>query len=178
MDDLVMAEFDVKVLKSWRSTISQELVSLKAQSEKLQAKIEQRTANLQAIDQLLGATDGAVAAPPVVSASGNGPAIGHTRRGHAFTPVHLYWPAILSALVELGGRASGDSVIDRVGEKLEGVLTPADREMLPSGVDLRWRNRVAWQRFNMVRQGLIRNDSPRGVWEITDKGRQWLPRSE
>jgi hypothetical protein len=46
--------------------------------------------------------------------------------------------------------------------------------MLPSGVEVRWKNRVAWQRENMKRLGLLRGDSPQGIWEVTETGRQWL----
>ncbi len=88
--------------------------------------------------------------------------------------MHAYWPAILESLVELGGRAQREKVVERVGEKLASILTPADRELLKSGLDVRWKNRVAWQRLNMVKQGLLRGASPRGVWEITEAGRKWL----
>jgi hypothetical protein len=67
-----------------------------------------------------------------------------------FTPVYEYWPVILESLIELGGRAQRDKVITLVGEKLESRLTPADKQLLKSGMDVRWKNRVAWQRLNMV----------------------------
>jgi hypothetical protein len=38
----------------------------------------------------------------------------------------------------------------------------------------RWRNAAQWARNSMVNDGLLRNDSPRGEWEITATGRQWL----
>jgi restriction system protein len=94
-----------------------------------------------------------------------------------FTPVDKYWTPIIESLIELGGSARSDEVIARVGKKMDSVLTRADRELLPSGIDIRWRNRVAWQRENMKRQGLLRNDSPRGVWEITEAGREWLKKN-
>jgi hypothetical protein len=91
-----------------------------------------------------------------------------------FTPVEKFWVPILESLVELGGSGRYEHVIDMVGKKMEEVLTPADKEKLRSGIYVRWRNRVAWQRFNMVKEGLLRKDSPRGVWEITPQGRAWL----
>ena len=93
-----------------------------------------------------------------------------------YTPANVYWSAILSSIIELGGSARGDEVVGRVGKKLENVLTTADREMIPSGVQVRWQNRIQWQRFNMVRQGLLRNDSPWGICEITEEGRRWIAR--
>ncbi len=81
---------------------------------------------------------------------------------------------MLQALVEFGGTARRDAVVELVGKKMQGVLTPDDHELLPSGIEVRWKNRVAWQRENMKRRGLIRGNSPQGVWEITEAGRQEL----
>jgi restriction system protein len=77
-------------------------------------------------------------------------------------------------LVELGGRGRREQVIELVGQKMQNVLRPADYEKLPQSSFIRWENRVAWQASNMRREGYIKNDSPRGIWEITDAGRKWL----
>jgi hypothetical protein len=91
-----------------------------------------------------------------------------------FTPVITYWKPTLEALADLGGSAERDAVVQLVGKKLSGIFTEADKQILPSGGQIRWENRVAFQRENMKRQGLIRGDSPRGIWEITEEGRRWL----
>jgi hypothetical protein len=91
-----------------------------------------------------------------------------------FTPTHAYWRPILQTLVESGGRGKCGRVIAAVGEKMKGILTPADYGRLPKSGWTRWENRVAWQASNMRTQGLIRNNSPRGIWEIADDGRKWL----
>jgi restriction system protein len=46
------------------------------------------------------------------------------------------------------------------------------------GLTPRWRNTAQWARNSLREEGLIRDDSPRGIWEITDKGRQWLKAEE
>ena len=38
----------------------------------------------------------------------------------------------------------------------------------------RWRNAAQWARNSMVNEGLLKNDSPHGIWEISDKGRAML----
>lgn len=81
-----------------------------------------------------------------------------------------YRGPILAALRELGGSGSMAEVLDRVFEKVKGRLTEADRERLPSGTDVRWRNTAAWERFKMVEEGLLKSDSPRGTWELTESG--------
>lgn len=81
-----------------------------------------------------------------------------------------YRGPILAALRELGGSGSMAEVLDRVFAKVKGRLTEADRERLPSGTDVRWRNTAAWERFRMVEDGLLKSDSPRGTWELTEAG--------
>lgn len=99
---------------------------------------------------------------------------GRLRRGLR-TPEEAYYRPILQVLVELGGRAPMGQVLDRVGQMMRGVLRDVDHQPLASYPDLpRWRNAAQWARNSMVQEGLLRNDSPRGVWEISDAGRQSL----
>jgi restriction endonuclease Mrr len=52
--------------------------------------------------------------------------------------------------------------------------TEADMETLQSGRDTRWLNYAIWERFRMVKKGLLKPKSQSGVWEITDDGRAYL----
>jgi len=82
---------------------------------------------------------------------------------------------ILEALVELGGKAPMGKVLDLVEEKMKAVLTDCDREPLPSNPkSIRWRNTAQWCRNTLVREGLMKSDSPHGIWEISDSGRKAL----
>jgi restriction system protein len=90
------------------------------------------------------------------------------------TPQADYVIPILEALVDLGGRGRVAEVLDLVYEKVKEILTPFDHEMLPSGLTERWRNTAQWARNEMVTKGLLRNDSPRGFWEISEKGKNYL----
>ena len=38
----------------------------------------------------------------------------------------------------------------------------------------RWRNTAHWARYELVQDGLLKDDSKRGIWEISEKGRQFL----
>lgn len=62
---------------------------------------------------------------------------------------------ILQALIEMGGRGRTGSVVDRVGELMEDVLSEFDREALPESGNIRWRNSAQWERMGMVRTGLL-----------------------
>ncbi|MGQ9594805.1 MAG: winged helix-turn-helix domain-containing protein [Anaerolineae bacterium] len=85
-----------------------------------------------------------------------------------------FWIPILTALEELGGQGEAKEVVSRVGEIMEDVLNEYDRSVPPDGKQVRWHNSVHWCRFDMVRKGLLAPDSPAGIWEITEKGRQYL----
>jgi len=75
---------------------------------------------------------------------------------------------------EVRGPASITSeVIVEVGKLVGDQLTALDRERLETG-DIRWHKRVQFTRLRLVERGLVKKDSPRGVWEITDDGRRAL----
>jgi len=88
-------------------------------------------------------------------------------------PEKEYWIPILQVLDDRGGRAPSVEAIDRVGELMKDRLLDADREEISTG-ETRWRNRTQFARLRMKERGLLASDSPRGIWEITDKGRTYL----
>ncbi len=82
---------------------------------------------------------------------------------------------ILEALVELGGSAPANTVLDRVEQKMKPVLNEYDYQRIPSDPKLeRWRKAAQWCRYTLVKEGLMRSDSPRGIWEISEAGRKEL----
>ena len=110
-------------------------------------------------------------------AGSDGEGGGKRERGR-FLAMPMYRQAILHVLGRReSGRASVPTVIKHVGDALRALLTPEDRKPLKSGM-IRWENRVMWERLNMVKEGLLKDDSPRGVWEISSKGRAYLKRED
>lgn len=100
--------------------------------------------------------------------------LGRLRRGQR-TPEASYYRPILEVLAEMGGSGETAEVVDRVGERMKDVLRDVDHDPLASSPDNpRWRNAAQWARNTMVREGLLMAASPRGVWELSDKGRQAL----
>jgi alkyl hydroperoxide reductase subunit AhpF len=95
------------------------------------------------------------------------------------TPEHAFRRPILEALVEMGGRAPVDKVLELVEIKMKGVLNDYDYQPLPSTPrHVRWKNAAQWERVTMVKDGLLKKDSPYGIWEITEAGRKWLEENE
>lgn len=84
---------------------------------------------------------------------------------------------LLEVLAEHDGSATLREATDAMEEKLRDKLSPIDWEKNPSGRGIRWRNRVQWVRARLVSDGLLKPDSPRGVWELTDAGWNELKRA-
>ena len=84
-------------------------------------------------------------------------------------PHSFYRPLILKALAEMGGKGRAKEVLEQVFEMAEPYMKPEDRERLKSG-DVRWHKNANWQRYYMIRDGLLRPDSPQGIWELTEAG--------
>jgi len=100
--------------------------------------------------------------------------LGRLRRGLR-TREEAYYRPILEALQLLGGSAPMSEVLDRVLQSMKGVLQDVDYEPLASDPDMpRWKNAAQWARNSMVKEGLLRSNSPRGVWEISDAGVKFL----
>jgi hypothetical protein len=92
------------------------------------------------------------------------------------TPETAFYAPILQTLDELGGTARALDVVKRVGEFMADVLSPDDREPLPSTGLPRWESTTQFARYSMVRGGLLRPDSPRGMWAISATGMEHLQR--
>jgi hypothetical protein len=84
-----------------------------------------------------------------------------------------YWVPILELIDEAGGSARGSAVIDALEDRLGERFGKDDHDVLGMG-ETRWRNRARFARLRMKEDGLISDNSPRGVWEITPAGRKFL----
>jgi len=100
--------------------------------------------------------------------------LGRLRRGLR-TPERSYYRPILQALAEMNGSASLNVILARVYQLMKDELKDVDHEPLLSEPEMpRWRNAAQWARNSMVKDGLLKSDSPRGTWEISDGGRRYL----
>jgi hypothetical protein len=125
------------------------------------------------IQRLLDEAEGADAVKP--KAAGRHP---QTRAAPgSILPEREYWRPILTIIAEAEGSAPANDVIDALEDRMTGVLTPNDFEVLKMG-EVRWRNRARFARLRMREQGLLSAESHRGVWEITDAGRRYLVDTE
>lgn len=116
-------------------------------------------------------TEDATAAPETDVKAGGRAAPG------SILPVEDYWVPVLQVLVEAGGEAPSNDVVDALAEKMSDVLGERDWGRLESG-EVRWRNRARFARLRMKERGLISDTSRRGIWAITDLGRKYLAMRE
>lgn len=76
---------------------------------------------------------------------------------------------IILALQRLGGRAKVSDVIEEMTRQLDGKLQPGDLVLRGGATkEPAWQNNTQWERYQMVQDGLLRGDSPRGVWELSE----------
>jgi restriction system protein len=81
-----------------------------------------------------------------------------------------YLGPVMAAIRELGGSGRPDEVRAVIARQLK-ISEAEQSEPLPSGVQTRFENQVHWARFYLAKAGYI-DSSQRGVWTLTEKGRQ------
>lgn len=80
---------------------------------------------------------------------------------------------LMKTLLELGGSAAVSEVREAMEKKMEPMLNAADYEPVSTG-EPRWWNAICWERASLVREGFFEDNSPRGVWELSKKGKALL----
>ena len=84
-------------------------------------------------------------------------------------PRDAYRFPILESLYERGGRASGKDVLEAVELKTKHLLSRVDYEVVNGNVP-RWRKGAQWTHQILKDRGLLKGDSARGIWELTEDG--------
>ena len=75
---------------------------------------------------------------------------------------------ILQALRKLGGRAKVSDIIEEMTRQLEGKFLFGDMVWRETANEPAWENNTKWERFQMTKDGTLRRDSPRGIWELAE----------
>jgi restriction system protein len=84
--------------------------------------------------------------------------------------VERYARWIVAALMGLGGTARAEEITSYIEKVFGREFTSKERESISSG-ETRWFKNVHWARYDMARGGLLNEDAPHGVWELTEKGK-------
>jgi restriction system protein len=97
--------------------------------------------------------------------------LGRLQRG-VRTPEEAFRLPILQVLIKMGGSGRVRDVLAQVEKVICNQLSDADYQPLPSTPNTpRWYNTAQWARNSMVQEGLLRSNSARGTWEISQARR-------
>jgi hypothetical protein len=94
------------------------------------------------------------------------PSVRRSTAGHMRSPD--FREPIVTCLRALGGKATVPQVRKWLEQHLGNQFTDRDREILSVAQEPRWWKNAAWERNNLAQEGILRADSPRGVWELAD----------
>lgn len=78
---------------------------------------------------------------------------------------------IIDGIKELGGSAHKRDVFELVEKIYEGRFLPGDFDYLPDGKRISWKNYSEWEVTSLRKEGLLKSDSPRGIWELSEDHR-------
>ena len=74
---------------------------------------------------------------------------------------------IIDALTVLGGKAKAYEVYDAIEEGMKDRFLPGDFDKDSGGGPV-WKKKVSWARVEMKNAGVLRSDSPKGEWELSE----------
>lgn len=83
---------------------------------------------------------------------------------------------LLEVLYEMGDAVRATDLRPVMKGKMMSALLPGDLELVSNGSE-RWWNATCWERSNLVKEGYLRGDSPRGTWELSGRGKQHVEKS-
>lgn len=96
-----------------------------------------------------------------------------TRRTGDKLPQKEFRLPLMKALHELGGRASTQQLRPIMGERMKEKFGDGDYALVATG-EPRWWNAICWERNDLVKEGLFRRDSERGIWELSENGVEFI----
>ncbi len=129
--------------------------------------------------KVLNAAEQTLAAPRSVPTRQKAEPVRPSPRGRSQDklPEKEFRRPLMEILYASGGKARVEELRPILKERLEPRLRSADYEPVSTG-DPRWWNAACWARNGLRRDGHLRDDSPRGLWELSEKGRRqveaWL----
>lgn len=91
-----------------------------------------------------------------------------TKSDPPITQQEVFRDEIIIALMELGGAGTPQDVVKIIEKNMAGRLLAADYERRSTG-EVIWENNVHWQRYKMKQDGILRSDSPKGLWELSEE---------
>lgn len=85
-------------------------------------------------------------------------------------PQREFREPLLKTLLGFGGGADLQDVKRAIFPLVKSRLLEGDYQIVSTGEE-RWWNAICWERSELVKAGLLRSNSPRGRWELSESGR-------
>jgi hypothetical protein len=82
------------------------------------------------------------------------------------TDFSVFRQLIIECLKKFGGKASRQKVLAFIANRLSSHFLPGDLVWRKGTCEEAWRNNASWVRQNLVGEGLIDNNAPRGIWKL------------
>lgn len=82
------------------------------------------------------------------------------------TPRNTLIRAIVQVMEQMGTSGHKREIHNRLEDVLAGVLNSEDYALDSSG-QVTWHHQADWARMYMAQVGILKNDSPRGIWELS-----------
>lgn len=82
------------------------------------------------------------------------------------TPRSVLISEIIKALESVGGRGSKKDIHKIIERNMSGRFTKKDLS-IDKAKQITWEHQVDWARLEMSNKGMIKKNSPRGIWELT-----------
>ena len=102
----------------------------------------------------------------VVKPAGSSSSKRKNRSKGELIPNSVLRDTLLDVLTDMGGCGKTQAILDEMESRLGSRLTPADKELLKDG-EARWRKKTQWLRVALKNEGVFKDDSPRGIWELS-----------
>lgn len=80
---------------------------------------------------------------------------------------------LLKTLYAMGGRAYSREIRAKIGRLVAPMFGAAGKEIVSNGQP-RWWNTICSVRNDLIAEGLFRNDSEHGVWELSKRGLEFM----
>jgi len=90
------------------------------------------------------------------------------------TPTKMFYYPILSVIEANGNSANIKTVYKEIENSL--VFTTQDITLAGGGSKQEplWRITVRWAKEELIQKGIIKRNSPKGIWEMTPAGKKWF----
>jgi len=161
-----------KIIMSWESKSMSVPEEFRRMKEALEAELGGREDTIRALSEIRTGLEPLfkkLNVRPPVSPVSNGTHRSRRPSGTK-TPEHEYRQHIVDCLRHHGGKAHVRDIRPFIEKRMRHQFKARDLERGEDGQgEVVWWNTTMWARLQMVKDRILRDDSPRGIWELKNE---------